>query len=216
MPNMTIGDINKWISGETDLFFDTCATPPSVGANSNLGARSSSSARLSIRKFARPAIIAVVGAFAAVACVASVSFMQHSAEPLPASSAKSQPSDGRTTLTRAIAPENETLFTPPTSPPRQVIPTPAVPPPKQPPTMVSDAQRAAFLSQVGMWYNHRAKASTASARKPSPPQRVSWRHWPRYSFRSRSDHGEATRLMVDELQQRGVAAAIASELVPPK
>ena len=171
MPNMTIGDINKWISGETELFLIPRATPPCVSTDSSPGAKSSS-AHLSIRKFAHPAIIAVVGAFSAVAWVSSVSFMQYSAETFPASDAKSQPSEDGAAFTREIA----------------VIPTPAVPLPNQPTTtMLSNAQLAAFLSQVGMWYDQRTKAATAPERKSSPPQRASRRHWPRYSFRAQSD-----------------------------
>jgi hypothetical protein len=66
---MTIGDINKWISGETDVFFDTHQMPPSVTADSNPGAGGGSTARPSIPKFAHPAITAVVGALASVALV---------------------------------------------------------------------------------------------------------------------------------------------------
>ena len=210
---MTIGDIDKWISGETDVFFDTRATPPSVSADSNPSAKGSF-AHLSVRKFAHPAIIAVVGAVAAVAWVSSVSFMQNSPETFPTPDAKSQPPEGGATSERAA--EDETLSTPTMSPPREVIPTPAVPLPKQPTTMLSDAQRAAFLRQVGTWYDQRTKAATGLNRKPLAPRRASPRHWPRYSFRAQSDGGEAARLMVDELQQRGVATAIASEFGPPK
>jgi hypothetical protein len=212
---MTIRDINKWISGETELFFDARSTPPSVSADSNPGAKRSS-AHLSIRKFVHPAIIAFVGAFAAVAVVSSVSFMQHSAELLRASDPKSQLPESGATFTRAIAAEHENVSTPPMSLPKEVIPTPAVPLRNDPTQMLSDAQRAAFLSQVGIWYNERAKAATASIKKPSPTQGVSRRHWPQYSFRAQSDpdRGEATRLMVDELQQRGVATVI--KLAPPR
>lgn len=209
---MTIGDIDKWISGETDVFFDTRATLPSVSADSNPGAKGSS-APLSVRKFGHPAIIAVVGAFTAVAWISSVSFMQHSAEPYSILDANSQPSDDGATSGRA--PGSETLSTPITSPPRKVIEAPVVPLPKQPTTMLSDARLAAFLRQVGIWYDQRMKAATAPERKSSARQRASRRHWPRYSFRAQSDRGEATRLMVDELQQRQVAA-IAPELGRPQ
>ena len=115
---MTIGDIDKWISGETDVFFDTRATLPSVSADSNPGAKGSF-ARLSVQKFGHPAIMAVVGAFTAVAWISSVSFMQHSAEPYSILDANSQPSDDGATSGRA--PGSETLSTPITSPPRKVI-----------------------------------------------------------------------------------------------
>jgi hypothetical protein len=205
---MTVSDINKWISGETEVFVDTREMPPSVTADGNLGAERST-VRPSIQKFVRPAITVVVGAFASVVLVSLVISMRHSVEPLPAADVKSQPSEGAAISPKAHEVE-DTGWSPTVTPqPTEIIPTPAMPALKQPITTLSDAQIARFLSEVGIWYDRR-KAAPTPERKPSPPQLASRRHWPRYSIRAQPDPGEATRLMVDELRQRGVAAGTTS------
>jgi len=51
--------------------------------------------------------------------------------------------------------------------------TPAMPPLNHPTTTLSNAQVAAFLSEVGTWYDRRTKAATAPESKPSSPHRAS-------------------------------------------
>jgi hypothetical protein len=213
---MTVSDINKWISGETEVFFDTREMPPSVTADGNLGAERST-VRPSIQKFVRPAITVVVGAFASVVLVSLVISMRHSVEPLPAADVKSQPSEGAAISPKAHEVEDTGWFPTVTPPPTEIIPTPVIPLLNQPITIttLSDAQIARFLSEVGIWYD-RHKAAPTPERKPSPPQLASRRHWSRYSIRAQPDRGEATRLMVDELRQRGVAADTASRSGHPE
>jgi hypothetical protein len=171
---MTIGDINKWISGETDVFFDTHQMPPSVTADSNPGAGGGSTARPSIPKFAHPAITAVVGALASVALVTLVIWMRQPVETFPVAEAKLTPSDGGATSTRASAVE-DAIWSTPVKPPTEIIPTLTTPPLNQPTTMLSDAQVAAFLSEVSIWYDRR-KAAPPPERKTSPPRWASRRH----------------------------------------
>ena len=189
-PSIVTADISKWISGESEVFFDLPQTPPSVTAGAER-----STARLSIRKFA-PAIAAVVGAVTFVASVCFVIPMRHSVEPLSAADAKSQRSDGRATSRPAVVPLPATdvrsqpsddgatstiaravgdagWSTPLTPSATEIIPTPAMPPLNHPTTTLSNAQVAAFLSEVGTWYDRRTKAATAPESKPSSPHRAS-------------------------------------------
>jgi hypothetical protein len=193
-PSIVTADISKWISGEAEVFFDLPQTPPSVTVDSNPGAERST-ARLSIRKFAHPAIAAVVGAVTFVASVCYVIPMRHSVEPLSAGDANSQRSDGRATSRPAVVPlpvadvrsqpsddgATSTIAravgdagwsTPLTPSATEIIPTPAMPSLNQPTTTLSNAQVAAFLSEVGTWYDWRTKAATAPERKPSSPHRA--------------------------------------------
>jgi hypothetical protein len=77
-------------------------------------------------------------------------------------------------------------------------------------TTLSDAEFAAFLREIRIWDDRRTEAAPKPETKLSPPQRTSRRHWPRYSSRAQSDNGEATRLMLEELRQRGVAVGTGS------
>ena len=199
---MTIGDINKWISGESERFFDPRQTPPSVTAESNPG-EERSTAQPPIRKFVGLAIAALVGAAAASAFF--VILMAHSGEPSPAADAKLPPSDSGTTFTGPRAEGGAGWSTPVTSPPPEIVPTLAMPILNQQTTTPPDAEFAAFLREIRIWDDRRAEAAPRSERELSPSQRPSRRHGPRYSSRAQSDDGEATRLMVDELQARGVA-----------
>lgn len=194
-PSIVTADISKWISGESEVFFDLLKTPPSVTVDSNPGAERST-ARPSIRKFAHPAIAAVVGAVSFVTSVCFVLPIGHSVEPLsaadaklqpsddgatsrpaivplPVADAKSQPSDDRATSTIAIAVGDAGWSAPRTLPATEIIPTPAMPPLNQPTTRLSYAQVAAFLSEVGTWYDQRTKAATALERKPTSTHRAS-------------------------------------------
>lgn len=191
-PSLMTADISKWISGESEVFFDPRRTPPFVTADSNPGAERWT-ARPSIRKFVHRAIATVIGAVTFVASVFLVIPMRHSIEPLPTADAKSRPSDGGATSRPAVVPlpaksqasdegatytipravGNAGWSTPLTPRPTENIPTPAMPPLNQPTTTLSDAQVAAFLSEVANWYDRRTKATTVPERKPSSLQRAS-------------------------------------------
>jgi hypothetical protein len=200
---MALADINKWISGETEVFFGPDNIPPSVAAGSSPGNKRST-APPSIPKFAYAAIGAVVLAFAFAAFITS---MQHPIGPAPTSDAESQPLEGGAAPTSAKATENATWPAPIALPSAVVAPLAA--PILTPPTTLSDAQLAASLRTIGNWYDQRSKAAPIPERKPSPPHRTSRRDRPRDPNRALVESGEATRLMVDELRQRGVAVGSA-------
>jgi hypothetical protein len=162
----------------------------------------------------------VAAAFASVALVISA---PNSAELSRGVNAHSQSSDGQTTsrdkatgealttptstlsdaqidaLLREIGIRNDSRA--------ETAPTPETKPSPSPSaTMLSDAQMEALLREMGVWYNSRADAAPRPATKPLPtPQAMSRRHWRQYSGHASADRGEATRLMIDELQQSGVA-----------
>lgn len=71
----------------------------------------------------------------------------------------------------------------------------------------TDPQRQALLREMKRWYDSRIAAAPRPEVKFAPPSRHHWRH---YSIRAESDRGEATRLMREELQQRGVAVDTAA------
>lgn len=89
--------------------------------------------------------------------------------------------------------------------------------PSQSTTTLSDAQMEALLREMGIWYKSHAEAAPKPVTKPfPPPQAMSRRHWRQYSGHAGADRGEATRLMIDELQQSGVAVDTASGTKPLK
>jgi len=188
---VTNENINKWISGETEVFFDPHPILVSVTADDNRDAERLM-ARPLIRKFAHPVMAAVVGVVSSVALSCYVISTRrsvvplplpqaksqpserrapspHSVVPLPTAKAKSQPSDAGTTskVTRAVGDSRPTPVMPP---PTQIIPTLALPTLNQPPTTLSDAKLAAFLREVGLWYDWRMRATPGAERKRSPPQ----------------------------------------------
>ncbi len=159
---MARADIDKWISGETAAFFDPFQTPPFDTATGGAGNKRSS-ARPSVGKFARPAIAAAVGVCASIAMVCFVIPMRHSVEPSPAAYAKSEVIDGGSGSARAEALEVAGQVTPP-PPSKEIIPTLT-----RPITRPSDAQLAAFLNEVGIWYDRSAEAAQRRETNPSPP-----------------------------------------------
>jgi hypothetical protein len=100
----------------------------------------------------------------------------------------------------------------------ETAPTPETKPSlSQSTTVLSDAQTEALLTEMGIWYHNRADAAPRPASKPLPtPQAMSRRHWPQYSGHASADRGEATRLMMDELRQSGIATDTASVTNRPK
>jgi hypothetical protein len=204
---MAVADINKWISGETEVFFLPDKTL-SVTTDSNPG-KEGSTASLARWKFVFRAIAAVVAAFAFVALGSFVIPMRHPVDLAPAADAKPQPSESGSASTRAQAVGDAAWSTPVAPVPTEIIPAVATPI-LNPPTTLPARQVAALLRDLGNWYDQRTKAAPIPERKTSPPQRTSRRHGTRDSGRAQADSREATRLMVDELRQRGVAIGTAS------
>jgi hypothetical protein len=203
---MTSVDINKWISGEIEAFCDPPTPPSPVVADSDPGEERSTT-RPSLRRFSYPVIAAVVVALASVFVASIMIAMRYSGGPTLAADGKSQPSDSTIVFDAA---KTAAPSAPASPTPTEIAPTLALPLSTQPATR-PDPQRAALLSNVGTWYDQHTKAAPIPQRKPSPTQRASSRNWPRYPSRVQTDGGEATRLMVDELRQRGVAVGTAFE-----
>jgi hypothetical protein len=162
--------------------------------------------RPSSQKFEHIAIVAVVGAFTSVALVCLVLAMRHPVL-LPIGDRIAQPSPAVALVEVAPPPESasqSTLVTPPpteissTLPLLEISSTLPLLMSKQLPITLSDAE----LRDIGISHDHRAEAA---AGPPPSSQRASRRHWPRHSVRAEVDHGEAARLMAEDLRQRGVA-----------
>jgi hypothetical protein len=209
---MTLADLNKWISGETDVFDRRQTPPPPVSADRNLG-EEMATVRPPSRIFEHIGIMAVVGGFAAVALVCFVLATQQSVAPPLIPDSTSQPSDDGATSTSARAAGDaggSTLVAPVTPPPTETFPMVAIPMLDQPPTTLSDPQPAAPLRQPGIWYDHRTEAAPGQGKKASPPRRASRRPWLQHSVRAQANRGEAAQLMADELQQMGIAPVSSS------
>jgi len=199
---MAVADINKWISGETEVFF-LPNKALSVTVDRNPG-KEGSTASTAKRKFVFRTIAAVAATFALVALASFVIPMRHLVYPASEADAKRPPSESGSASTRAQAAADVARFTPVAPVPKEITPGVATPIVNQPNT-VPAPQVAAFLRDLGTWYDQRTKAPSIPERKPSPPRQTSRRHGPRDSSRVQADSGEATRLMVDELRQRGVS-----------
>lgn len=202
---MTSVDINKWISGEIEAFSNPPTTPPLVAVDSDPG-EERSAARPSTRKFPYPAIAAVVVACVFVALIAFIISARYPVVPPLAADVEPQPSEGKITSART---QDAAPLAPAAPAPTEIAPI-AAPPILNQPTTHPDPQDAGFLSDVGTWHDQRPKAAPLPQKKPSPEQRTSSRHWTRYTPRVQAESSEATRLMVDELRQRGVAVGTAS------
>jgi hypothetical protein len=190
---MTLADLNNWISGETEAFFDPLqASSTAVSVDSNPGGERLT-ARASIRKFVQLAIAAVIGGFASVALVYFVVLLRNSVEPSRATDANSQSSGSGTLVTGGRVLGDVGGSRPITTAPIE-IPTLGMPILNQPTTALPDARLAAPRPE----------------RKPAAPQRASRRDRPRDSVSDQAEREETARLMRDELQQRGVAADAAS------
>jgi hypothetical protein len=205
---MTLADIDKWISGEIETFFNPLQAPASVAADNKPGEKNST-ARPSMRKFGRPAIAAVVGALVSSALVCFAISMPQSIESFSAAYAKLHPSNDDTT---SIGVRGDADGFEPVTKSAEITPALAMEIPNQPtatlsdtqvtaflrdariwyerraeaaqrpdrkPSPFSDAQLAAFLSQVRTWYERRTEAAQRPERKPSPPQRALQQHGPR-------------------------------------
>ena len=90
------------------------------------------------------------------------------------------------------------------------LPQPAARPP--------DAQTLSLLREMGHWYDIRREAAPRPEAKSSLPHQRTWRarHRRQYSSQAEADHGEAARLMREELQQRGVAVGPSAGSGNPK
>jgi hypothetical protein len=163
-----------------------------------------SPARPASQKFEHTAIVCVVGAFALVGVVCLVLAMRHPIEPFLGADRGSQPSDVWATFTSGPEPVDTDQSTPVTPPPTETFQTPPIALLNQPSTNLSEAQLAAFLREVGIWYDGRAETMRTPQNKPSPPRALQ-RHWSQHSARTQADREEAARRMADELRQPGGA-----------
>ena len=186
---MTLADINKWISGETEAF--PLQTPSAASVDSNSG-EERSTAQPSIQKFVHLAIAAVIGAFASAALVHFV-LMRAPVEPSRADE-KSQSSGSGTLVTGGRVLGDVVGARPITASPTEINSTLAMPIVNQPTAALPDARLAAPRPE----------------RRPAAPKRASRRDRPRDSVSDQAEREETARLMRDELRQRGVAADAAS------
>jgi type IV secretory pathway VirB10-like protein len=190
---MMLADMNKWISGETEAFFDPLQTPSAVSGDNKSG-EGRLTARSSIRRFVHLAIAAVIGAFAAVALIYLVALMRAPVESSRAADEKSQSSGSGTLVLGGRALGEVKGARPITASPTEITSTPAMPILNQPTTALPDARLA----------------TPRQERKPAAPQRASRRDRPGYSVSDQAEREETARLMRDELWQRGVAVGAAS------
>jgi hypothetical protein len=156
----------------------------------------------------------VLVVFASVLVLGSAA---HSAEIPPPPNANLKPSDSRKAPTAPALSDAQIDALMKEIGIRHDSPTEAAPKPEakaslpQPTATPLDAQTQTLLREMGHWYDSRAAAAPRPEAKPSPPSRHTWRrYWRHYSGRVEADRGEATRLMREELQQRGVAVETAS------
>jgi hypothetical protein len=190
---MTLAGMNKWISGEMEVFFDPRQTPSAASGDSNPG-EERLTARPSIQKFVHLAIAAVVGALASVALVYFVVLMRAPVEPSPAANTKLQ-STGSGSLARGGRVLGDVEGTRPmAASPTAINSTLAMPVPNQPTATLPDARLATRRPE----------------RKPATQQQASRRDRPRYSVNDQAERDETARLMRDELWQMGVAGGAAS------
>ena len=190
---MTLADMNKWTSGETEVFFDPRQTPSAAGGDNNSGGEKLT-ARPSIQKIAHLAIAATIGAFASVAVVYFAVLMRGPVEPSRAAS-ENVPATGSGILAtggRALGGIEGTR--PMTASPTAMNSTLAMPILNPPTTAVPDALRATGRAE----------------RKPATPQQASQRDRPRYSVTDQAEREETARLMRNELLQRGIVAGASS------
>jgi hypothetical protein len=181
---MTLTDMNKWTSGETEAFFGPPQTLSVAGGNANLG-EGKLPAQPSVPKFVHFAIAALIGAFVSIALV--VLLMRAPVEPSRAASESARPSGSGTLLTGGRSLLDLEGTKPITSSPTAINSSrPTLNPPT---TVVPDARLA----------TSRAERKTASSHPASKRTRT------RLSFNDQAERKETTRLMVDELSQRGVA-----------
>ena len=188
---MTLADMNKWTSGETEVFFDPRQTPSAAVGDNNSGGEKLT-ARPSIQKIAHLAIAATIGAFASVAVVYFAVLMRGPVEPSRGASEKVTGSGILATGGRALGGIEGTK--PMTASPTAMNSTLAMPILNPPTTAIPDALRATGRAE----------------RKPATPQQASQRDRPRYSVTDQAEREETARLMRNELLQRGVVAGASS------
>jgi hypothetical protein len=102
---------------------------------------------------------------------------------------------GRDRAKEALPPETKAAVLPPT-------------------TALSGAEREA-LRKMSLWYASRTEAAPKPRPKTSSPRHsASRRYWHHSYDPAAADRGEATRLMTDELRERGVAVERSSRPKP--
>ena len=188
---MTLADMNKWTSGETEVFFDPRQTPLAAVDNNPGGGKLPR--RASIRKIAHLAIAATIGALASVALVYVAVLMRGPIEPSRAAS-ENVPATGSGIAVGGKALGDVEGTKPMTASPPAVNSTLAMPILNPPTTAVPDARLETRRVE----------------RKPTTPQQASQRDRLRYSVTDQAQREETARLMRDELLQRGVVAGASS------
>jgi hypothetical protein len=188
---MTLTDMNKWTSGETEAFFDPRQTLSVAGDDANLG-EGTLPAHPSALKFVHFAIAAAIGASVSVASV--VVLTRAPVEPSRAESEPARPTGSGTLVTGGrplVGLEGTWPITPSPTASSSTLTIPTLNPPT---TRAPDARLATSIAE-------RKTASPHPARK---------RDRTRLSVNDQAEREETTRLMVDQLSQRGVVAGTAS------
>jgi len=189
---MTITDVNKWTSGETEAFFDPRKTLSVAAGNANLD-EGKLRAQPSIPKFLHFAIAALIGAVVSVALI--VVLMRAPIEPSQAASETARPTGSGTLVTGGRSLVDLEGTKPITISPTSINSTLAIPT-LNPSTTVAPGTRLA---------TSRTERKTASPHPASKPDRT------RLPVNDQAEREETTRLMIDELSRRGGAAGAASE-----
>ena len=158
---MSSAELDRWISGEAEVFFAARGRPASVAADAN-PRQVRPTERSWIGKWKHGAIATVVATAATVTAISVVISTRPSREPFVAAGTTSTRSEGATNAVNLH--ERRELDGPqksgrPATPP-STIPLPTLTPPiSESMPQLSDAQLAAFLREVSLWYDRRTQAS---------------------------------------------------------
>ena len=151
---MSSAELEKWISGEAEVFFAARGMPASVAADAN-PRQVMPTGRSWIGKWKHGAIAAVVATAAAITALSLVISTRPSREPFVAARTTSTRSG---TATKAVELDGAQKSDRPAAQPLTTpIPT-LIPPISESMPQFSDAQLAAFLREVSLWYDRRTQA----------------------------------------------------------
>jgi hypothetical protein len=193
---MSVGNMDKWLSGEVESFFAPHEVPPPPVIPDSNHNEEISSAQFKLQAdqpsdttegwgynptIVVGAAVASVVSIAAAAMICFVIWARPTAAPAPVPS-----------------PAAAEKFAVPAE-------TPTVKP--LPDRLPSDAELDRIRRDMSFWLDHATRVTLVPDRQPSSPPRWAPRrhHWP--SMRTRADHGEAARLMRAELRQMGITPA---------
>ena len=152
---MSSAELDRWISGEAEVFFAARGRPASVAADAN-PRQVRPTERSWIGKWKHGAIATVVATAATVTAISVVISTRPSREPFVAARTTSTRSGG---ATNAVELDGAQKSDRPAAPP-STTPVPTLTPPiSESMPQLSDAQLAAFLREVGLWYDRRTQAS---------------------------------------------------------